>query len=154
MIHFLTVTFLFFFLKLLHSNASKFFWELQNNTLPRFYTMVASSFGISLTFMAIIAASGFATFGSNCQGMILLNYSPKDNLINLARFALFLSIFFGFPLAFVGVREQLLDLVGCHGHKRKELSAPLTITILSIITTLAWNLKDIRVILALGGTFP
>lgn len=135
-----------------HYNASKFFWELRDNTLPRFYTMAASSFVISSTFMAIIAAAGFATFGSNCQSMILLNYSPKDNLINFARFALFLSIFFSFPLCFVGAREQLLDLAGCHGNRRRELSSPLTMTILAIITSLAWNLRDIRVILALGGT--
>lgn len=134
-----------------HYNASKFYLELRNRTLPRFYTMVGSSFGISAFFMSLIAISGFATFGSSCQSMILMNYSPNDALINLARFALFCSIFFGFPLAFVGVREQLLDLVGCHGKKRKDVSVPLTVAILSMITALAWNLKDIRVILALGG---
>ena len=136
-----------------HYNASKFLWELRDATLPRFYKMAASSFGISAVFMAIIAAAGFATFGGSCRSMILLNYSPQDVLINFSRFALFLSIFFGFPLAFVGVREQLLDLIGCHGKKRQDVSTPLTLTILAAVTALAWNLRDIRVILALGGTF-
>jgi len=134
-----------------HYNVPKFYWELRNNTLPRFYTMTAISFGISAAFFAVVAAAGFATFGGNSQGMILQNYSPSDGLITAARAGLALSLFFGYPLAFVGVREQLLDLMGCRGKRRQELSTPLSLTTLALIAALAWNLRDIGVILALGG---
>jgi len=137
-----------------HYNSAKFFWELKDNTLPRFYAMVASSFGISAVCMSVIAAAGFATFGASSAGMILSSYSPADALINAGRAAMVVSLFFGYPLAFVGVREQLLDLLGVRdARKRQELSTPVTFAILSVVTALAWNLRDIRVILTLGGMY-
>jgi amino acid permease len=46
-----------------HFNAPKFYLELENNTMARWNTVVASSFSISILFFIGIAAMGFSTFG-------------------------------------------------------------------------------------------
>jgi amino acid permease len=46
-----------------HFNAPKFYLELENNTIARWNTVVASSFAISILFFIGIAAMGFSTFG-------------------------------------------------------------------------------------------
>jgi amino acid permease len=49
-----------------HFNAPKFYLELENNTMARWNTVVATSFGISILFFIGIAAMGFSTFGGGC----------------------------------------------------------------------------------------
>jgi amino acid permease len=49
-----------------HFNAPKFYLELENNTMARWNTVVATSFGISIMFFIGIAAMGFSTFGGGC----------------------------------------------------------------------------------------
>ena len=61
-----------------HFNAPKFYLELENNTMPRFNTVVGASFGISIAMIGFMTAVGFLTFGSSCNGLILNNYSTKD----------------------------------------------------------------------------
>lgn len=75
-----------------HFNAPKFFLELKDNTLPRFYQVVGWSFGASVLLYAIISGLGFLTFGSVSNGLILNNYSNKDLLMGLSRVATAVSI--------------------------------------------------------------
>ncbi|KAL3925065.1 MAG: hypothetical protein SGARI_005915 [Bacillariaceae sp.] len=122
-----------------HYNASKFYWELENNTLKRYQAVVVASFG-------------FATFGTNCAGLVLQNYSTNDPLMSLSRVAVALSILFSYPLAFVGVREGLLDLIQIPQSKRSNsLLNAVTVVLLSIITSMAYVLKDLRKLLAFNG---
>jgi len=134
-----------------HYNAPKFYWELQNNTITRFNRVVALSFAAAVLLMATTAMSGFGTFGGNAQPLVLNNYAVSDQLMFLSRIAVAMSLIFSYPLAFVGVREGLLDLIQVPVNKRDGLSNPLTVVLLTIITGLAWVLKDIGIILALGG---
>jgi hypothetical protein len=46
-----------------HFNAPRFYNTLQNKSVPRFLTVVGTSFGISIALFAVIAALGFLTFG-------------------------------------------------------------------------------------------
>jgi hypothetical protein len=58
---------------------------------------------------------GFLTFGSASSGLILNNYSTKDSLMGLSRIAVAVSLVFPHPLAFVGLRDGVLDLLKMKG---------------------------------------
>jgi amino acid permease len=47
-----------------HFNAPRFYNTLRNKSVPRFLTVVGTSFGISIALFAVIAALGFLTFGT------------------------------------------------------------------------------------------
>lgn len=77
-----------------HFNAPRFFRELKDNTMSRFGKMTGISFGISTAIYAVVSAMAFLTFGANCDGLILNNYSTKDLLISASRFAVAISLIF------------------------------------------------------------
>lgn len=134
-----------------HYNAPRMYWELRNNTLPRFNAVVAASYAGAVGLMAALALAGFGTFGSSSASMILNNYAVSDSIMSLSRVAVTISLLFTFPLAFLGVREGVMDLLNVPGERRQKISDPLTIVLLTIITCLAMTLKDIRYILSFGG---
>ena len=153
-----------------HYNAPKFYWELKpprslrktlavdgksasrnSRFINRFAQVCLYSFGGSILLMITIALSGYGTFGAKSQGLILNNYDSSDTLMSIAKAAIALSLFFTYPLAFVGVRDQLMDLLQIKKASRARLSPIFTVVCLSVVTSLAYFLRDIRVILALGG---
>ena len=77
-----------------HFNAPKFYLELENNTIARWNTVVASSFSISIMFFIGIAVMGFSTFGGASNGLILNNYSTKDTLMGFSRVAVAFALVF------------------------------------------------------------
>ena len=77
-----------------HFNAPKFYLDLENNTIARWNTCVATSFSISILFFIGIAAMGFSTFGGACNGFILNNYSTKDSLMGFSRVAVAFALVF------------------------------------------------------------
>jgi amino acid permease len=136
-----------------HFNAPKFYQELENNTLPRFHTVVASSFGISIVLMAFMTAIGFLTFGQAASGLVLNNYAAKDVWMSASRIAVAFSLVFSYPLAFQGCRDGILDLMQVSPENRSKASVLnlTTICILAAITLLAAILKDVSFVLAFGG---
>ena len=70
-----------------------FFRELKDNTMSRFGKVTGISFGISTAIYAVISAM---TFGANCNGLILNNYTTKNLLISISasRFAMAISLIF------------------------------------------------------------
>lgn len=72
--------------------------------------------------------------------------------MSMSRIAVALSILFSYPLAFVGVREGLLDLIQVPQSKRSNrLLNAVTVVLLSIITSMAYILKDLQKLLAFNG---
>jgi amino acid permease len=135
-----------------HYNAPKFYWELKDNTIDRFNQVVRYSFAGAMILMSTVAAAGFGTFGKASHSLILSNYSTSDQLMSLSRMAVTMSLICTYPLAFVGVRNGVLDLFNIQSIKvRNQVSNPLSILLLVLITSFAFVLKDIRIILALGG---
>ena len=137
-----------------HFNAPKFYNELVNRTLPRFYTVVAWSFGISRLMIGYITAMGFLTFGSAASGLVLNNYSPHDVWMSTSRIAVVVALIFSYPLAFQGCRDGILDVVQLVQPKVSKTPATLnvlTMVLLVLLTTLAATLKDVSFVLALGG---
>lgn len=133
-----------------HFNAPKMYMELRNNTLPRFYQVVAYSFGASILLMGWMTAMGFLTFGGRVSGLVLNNYAASDTLMMASRVAVAVSLVFSYPLAFQGCRDGFLDLL-----KIKSSSATVqnitTLILLAILTLLALTLKDVSFVLAFGG---
>jgi amino acid permease len=133
-----------------HYNAHKFYWELENNTLPRYQLVVNVSFAISMLLFIAVGSFGFATFGKSCSGVVLNNYSTKDELMSLSRIAVALSLLFSYPLAFVGVREGILDLLQVDKRSDRLLNN-VTVGLLAVITMFAYKLRDLRKLLAFSG---
>jgi len=135
-----------------HFFAPKVYQELQNNTLPRFYAVVGSTFGISISLMGFITAIGFLTFGSSASGVILNNYASKDMLMSLSKIAVAVSLVFSYPLMFQGCRDGILDLLKVSPEKRSNSFLNITtVCMLATITLLAAVLKDVSLVIALGG---
>jgi amino acid permease len=136
-----------------HFNAPKFYQELYNNTLPRFHTVVASSFGISILMIAYITSIGFLTFGNAASGLVLNNYSPHDVWMSASRVAVAVALVFSYPLAFQGCRDGIIDLIQLVTPLQRSPTTlnGLTILLLVVLTTLAATLKDVSFVLALGG---
>lgn len=135
-----------------HFNAPKFYSELKNNTMKRFNAVVISSFGISIAVYATVSAMGFLTFGSATAGLILNNYSTKDILLSLSRFAVGISLIFSYPLLFVGTRDGVLDLFQVPEKKRTNAFLnQVTILLLAAITSLALRVKDLTFVASMSG---
>jgi amino acid permease len=151
-----------------HFNAPKFYRELKDaDSQPKRFHLgvVASSFAVSVLFYAIVSALGYLTFGAATEGMILSNYSTKDVLVSLSRFAVGLSLIFSYPLLFVGLREGIVDLINqitplLRSNKttpQKQLvltdkqSNRVTVGMVSLITMLALKITDLTFVASMSG---
>lgn len=130
--------------------SDQFYTELKNNTIPRYLTVVNSSFAASIAIFAVMAALGFLTFGANASGLILNNYSPKDSLMGLSKIAVALSLVFSYPLAFAGARDGLLDLLKVQNRSNSLLNGT-TVGILSGLTIAALIIPDVSFVMAFAG---
>ena len=133
--------------------APKFYTELKNNTVKRYNTVVSASFGASIILMAVIACLGFLTFGAGSSPLILNNYSSKDVLMSISRVAVAVSIVFSYPLAFAGLRDGAVDILGASAEKKANNGYlnKMTAILLGGITALAWKVKDLAFVLSFGG---
>jgi Transmembrane amino acid transporter protein len=112
--------------------------------------VVSASFGISIALFCVMASLGYLTFGRACAGLILNNYSTRDTLMSLSRIAVALSITFSYPLAFVGAREGVLDLLKIKSRSTALLNG-LTVGLLAAITGAAIVIPDVSFVLAFAG---
>ena len=78
-----------------HFSAPCFYNELQRNTMQRFSFLAISSFTIVMAISVSIMSFGFLTFGGNCGGMILNNYSQLDFGAIFCRFLIAASLISG-----------------------------------------------------------
>lgn len=138
-----------------HYNAPRFYLELQDNTMGRFGVVVSSSFGTTAIFYMIVAAFGFLTFGDNCDGYILANYSTSDSLATLCRLCLGFSLIFTYPLVFIGCRDGILDILKVPVEKQTTRNIEtLSVIILAVVTLLAAYLTDLGALnVVAGGVF-
>jgi len=135
-----------------HFNAPKFYLELENNTIARWNTCVATSFSISILFFIGIAAMGFSTFGGASNGLILNNYSTKDSIMGFSRVAVAFALVFTYPLAFVGCRDGTLEMMQVPKEERTDAKLNnLTYIILASVTAVALKITDLSFIMSFGG---
>lgn len=136
----------------MHYNSPRFYTELKNASIPRFTAAVGFGFGLSALIYVAIAAAGFLTFGGNCDGYILNNYSPHDPLATVCRLAVFLSTLLTFPVVFIGFRDGVLDVLNVPSELQTSPNLNvLTLILLAIITVVAIFVTDLGMINAVGG---
>jgi hypothetical protein len=70
--------------------------------------------------------------------------------MSASRLAVAASIVFGYPLAFVGVRDGVIEIFKIKSRSDSTVNT-LTVVLLTIVTVLAFYVKNLRTILALGG---
>lgn len=117
--------------------------------MPNYYKVVSTSFAVSIAIFALIAGVGFLSFGSASSGLILNNYSTADSLMSLSRIAVAVSLVFSYPLAFVGLRDGVVDLLKLKS--TPKLQNGLTVALLSLVTLSALVIPDVSFVLAFGG---
>jgi amino acid permease len=150
----------------MHYNAPRFYTELRDASVPRFSKAVGWSFGLSSVVYIAIAGAGYMTFGTNVDSYVLNSYSPRDPLATASRLAVGLSTLFNYPLAFIGFRDGVVDLLmiftsalssSSHGSKASPLIDwnkylnVLTVLLLALVTITAIFVTDLGQINAVGG---
>ena len=70
--------------------------------------------------------------------------------MSLSRIAVLLSLVFSYPLAFVGVRDGILDLLQVKNRPDSLLNS-VTVGLLTLITGMAYCLSDLRKLSAFNG---
>ena len=135
-----------------HYNAPRFLAELQNASMTRFRVVVGNAFGFASGVYIVMTAFGFLTFGANCDGYILNNYSTNDQLATSCRVAIAFSILFTYPITFMGFRDGLIDVLDLPQEKQTSTNINiLTVILLTIVTVLAAVVHDLGFINAVGG---
>lgn len=137
---------------IMHYNSPRFYVELENATIPRFQRVCEISFGFSAICYMAIASVGFLTFGGNCDGYILNNYSPHDPFATVCRLCIALSTLLTFPIVFMGFRDGILDVMEFPTERQTVTNINLlTVILLTIITLTATVVTDLGMINAIGG---
>ena len=137
----------------MHYNSPSFYSELKDASIPRYGTTVAYAFGVTGALYFSIAVVGFLTFGQNSDSYILNNYSPNDPLATVSRLAIGLCSLASYPLNYIGVRDNILEILGMTEYvenDRIKLSV-FTLLLLSILTVTELYVTDLGLINSVGG---
>ena len=136
----------------MHFNAPRFYAELKDANTSRFAKVVGYSFGLTSILYFLIAIVGFMTFGGNSSTYILNNYSSKDSLASLSRAAIGFCSLISYPLSFIGVRDNCLDILGITDEVDTDAKLNVfTIFLLSIMTISSIFITDLGLINSAGG---
>jgi sodium-coupled neutral amino acid transporter 11 len=136
----------------MHYNASRFYAELKDASIPRFAQVTLYSFGITSAIYFGIAIVGFMTFGGQSSNYILNNYSPRDPLATVSRIAIGLCSLVSYPLNFIGVRDNCLDILGITDEIDTDIKLhTVTILLLSLLTITSCFVTDLGLINSVGG---
>merc|ERR1719506_1952941 len=136
-----------------HYNGCKYYRELAHHTPASLRTCTAKAMGLSSILFAICAFAGYSTFGDKADGVILNNYAEEDQVINVARIGMGLSIIASFPLMFSGLREAVMTLL-----ERADVDLGLvwqqdllSVLMLIVILTIALFLTDAGLVVGVVG---
>ena len=110
-------------------------------------------FCISGLIFCLVLAGGFLTFGQSSMGLILNNYAATDGLALLARAAIVLSLVTAYPLVFLSLRKQVLEVLGSKAKLAEEKPRLTTVLLLAVITAIAMRLQNLGVVAACPGLF-
>jgi amino acid permease len=143
----------------MHYNSPRFYTELKNASVPRFSIAVGWSFGMSSIVYVAIAGAGFWTFGASVDSYVLNSYSAQDPLATACRVAVFVSTLFNYPLAFIGFRDGVVDLLMIFTTPPGRSSPidwnkyldPLTVILVALVAVAAIYITDLGQINAVAG---
>jgi len=133
-----------------HYNAPKFYVQMRKRSPRRFNRVIIVAFSIAFGIYVWVMSVGYLTFGKNCRGLILNNYSERDPWASAARIAIGIAVLFGFPLSFTALRDSSMAVLGMPGDKKCYFYTT-TLILLTIITTAGCLLHDLGLVNSLGG---
>ena len=136
---------------LAHFSAQSFYDGLKDKSIKRFGILTGLGFGIASLLNIVSMASGFCTFGGNCQGMILNNYSAKDIGATLCRMIVTISLIGSYPIFVGAVKSSFYELFMKGKEVSDGLNKKVTNVILGSLTGAALVLKDAGVMVSLTG---
>jgi len=142
---------------LTHYNACKYYRELRNHTPQRFAQYTRLAMGMVAVLFVLIMVAGFQTFGTNCNSVILKNYSRKDTAVNISRLGMGFSLVASFPLMFSGLREAALTLMKMTFPENEDdwdlvlRQDLLSMVLLAMITAAASLVTDAGMVVGLVG---
>ncbi|MES1910194.1 MAG: hypothetical protein MHM6MM_002837 [Cercozoa sp. M6MM] len=94
----------------MHSNAPRFYTELQGRSPRRFATLSCLSMTLCTVLYVGVATAGYGRYGNMVCGDVLSSMG-EHALVSLARVAMALSLVLTFPLPLNGARETLLTVL-------------------------------------------
>ncbi|CAE7793160.1 SLC38A11 [Symbiodinium sp. CCMP2592] len=130
---------------LAHYNAPLFLEQLAPDPKTgkkdkRFVVVSVLGFCTAGLIFSLVMVGGFLTFGSSCMGLILNNYAAIDSLALLARAAIVLSLVTAYPLVFLSLRKQVLEILGSKGADfANQRPRAMTISLLAGVTAVAFK---------------
>mmetsp|Transcript_85942 Transcript_85942/g.188772 ORF Transcript_85942/g.188772 Transcript_85942/m.188772 type:complete len:480 (-) Transcript_85942:64-1503(-) len=133
-----------------HYNGPKFYVQMKAPTIQNFNKVVTLAFLFSLSIYLWVMSVGYLTFGKDCDGLILNNYSEKDGGATFARICIGFAVLFGFPLAFTALRDATCSTFGFDNQKQGTFAA-VTFGLLIPITAVGCLVSDLGLVNALGG---
>lgn len=119
---------------LVHFSALDFHNGLQDNTLKRFGSLVGMGFSATAIINLLFMAFGFLTFGGNCAGLVLNNYSTKDIGATLVRLVTVISLVGSYPIFMRGIKSAWFELMAGGEDISEKLNKRTTSTFLAAIT--------------------
>ena len=140
-----------------HTNAVRFYNELEGRTPAKFGKVVALAFALSSAVYALAMAAGYSTFGAASSGLILNNYhETADGLAKLGRWATVISVVGSHPLLFTSLRDAVLGFLAPHVPALAPGGAfapwaALSLALLAAATALAILTPDVGFVVSLSG---
>ncbi len=136
-----------------HTNAVKFYNELQGRSVGRFTRVVGVAMGAATVIYLAVMTLGFETFGLASQGLVLNNYHvSRDVLATLGRVATAISIIGAHPLLFSGLRDSFLNILPPDVAAQPGAWLSSTVLLLAGATGVSLMCKDVGLIVSLVGS--
>mmetsp|Transcript_23610 Transcript_23610/g.29032 ORF Transcript_23610/g.29032 Transcript_23610/m.29032 type:complete len:503 (+) Transcript_23610:91-1599(+) len=136
---------------LVHFSAQDFYDGLKDTSMKKFGILTALGFSITVLINIIVMASGFFTFGGNCQGMVLNNYSGKDIGATLCRIIVAISLVGSYPIFVRAIKSSLFELFLKGKEVTESTNKRVTQLLLGSLTAAAMVLKDAGLMVSLTG---
>uniref|UniRef100_A0A7S4JZY9 Amino acid transporter transmembrane domain-containing protein n=1 Tax=Odontella aurita TaxID=265563 RepID=A0A7S4JZY9_9STRA len=127
---------------LVHFSALDFHNDLEDNTLKRFGSLVGMGFSATAVINILFMIFGFLTFGGNCAGLVLNNYSIKDIGATLVRLVTVISLVGSYPIFMRGIKSAWFELTAGGKDISEEQNKKTTTAFLAAITGLALVLEN------------
>ena len=136
---------------LAHFSAQDFYDGLKEKTVKKFGVLTSLGFGIAALMNVIIMSAGFLTFGGNCKGMVLNNYSAKDIGATISRMIVTISLIGSYPIFMGAVKSSFYELFMKGKKVSERMNKIVTTTLLGALTSAALVLKDAGLMVSLSG---
>jgi solute carrier family 38 (sodium-coupled neutral amino acid transporter), member 11 len=122
-----------------------------DKVLRRFTKMTIAGYTSVAVLNSLALAFGFLTFGGNCEGIILNNYSNSDWGANLSRLLVGVSVIGSYPFLMGASRLAALELFETGKEVTRAREFRMTTILLSIATAISLVVKDAGFVVSFNG---